>query len=50
MSRSPLSVDVFAGKGGTVEDLVNGMMELHGDRDNPHTLWISARAAVAKRS
>src|SRR5258708_9633462 len=23
----------------TVEDLVAGMMELHGDRDNPHTLW-----------
>jgi len=26
------------------------MMELHGDRDNPHTLWISARAAVANRA
>ena len=34
----------------TVEDLVAGMMELHGDRDNPHTLWISARAAMANRS
>jgi glyoxylase-like metal-dependent hydrolase (beta-lactamase superfamily II) len=34
----------------TVEDLVAGMMELHGDRDNPHTLWISARAAVASRA
>ena len=34
----------------TVEDLVAGMMELHGDRDNPHTLWISARAAVANRA
>jgi glyoxylase-like metal-dependent hydrolase (beta-lactamase superfamily II) len=34
----------------TVEDLVAGMMELHGDRDNPHTLWISTRAAVANRA
>ncbi|MER7007287.1 MBL fold metallo-hydrolase [Dactylosporangium sp. NPDC000555] len=34
----------------TAEDLVAGMMELHGDRDNPHTLWISARAAVANRA
>lgn len=34
----------------SVEDLVAGMMELHGDRVNPHTLWISARAAVPKRS
>jgi glyoxylase-like metal-dependent hydrolase (beta-lactamase superfamily II) len=34
----------------TVEDIVSGMMELHGDRDNPHTLWISARAAMANRS
>src|SRR5260370_23264406 len=34
----------------TVQDLVSGMMELHGDRDNPHTLWISARAAMANRS
>ena len=34
----------------TIEDLVSGMMELHGDRDNPHTLWISARAAMANRS
>jgi len=34
----------------TVEDLVAGMTELHGDRDNPHTLWISARAAVSNRA
>jgi len=33
-----------------VADLVAGMMGLHGDRDNPHTLWISARAAVANRA
>ncbi|HEV3096196.1 MAG TPA: MBL fold metallo-hydrolase, partial [Candidatus Dormibacteraeota bacterium] len=36
-------------KGGTVEDLVHGMLELHGERDQPHTLWISARAEVARR-
>jgi hypothetical protein len=33
-----------------VEDLVHGMLELHGDRDQPHTLWISARAEVARRA
>jgi glyoxylase-like metal-dependent hydrolase (beta-lactamase superfamily II) len=38
-----------AKRGGTVEDLVHGMLELHGDRDQPHTLWISARAEVARR-
>ena len=38
-----------AKKGGTVEDLVHGMLELHGERDQPHTLWISARAEVARR-
>ena len=35
---------------GTVEDLVHGMLELHGERDQPHTLWISARAEVARRA
>src|SRR5689334_9813102 len=39
-----------ASKGGTVEDLVHGMLELHGERDQPHTLWISARAEVARRA
>ena len=39
-----------AKKGGTVEDLVHGMLELHGERDQPHTLWISARAEVARRA
>jgi glyoxylase-like metal-dependent hydrolase (beta-lactamase superfamily II) len=38
-----------AKQGGTVEDLVHGMLELHGERDQPHTLWISARAEVARR-
>jgi glyoxylase-like metal-dependent hydrolase (beta-lactamase superfamily II) len=39
-----------ASKGGTVEDLVHGMLELHGNRHQPHTLWISARAEVARRA
>ena len=40
----------LAKKGGTAKDLVRGMLELHGDRDQPHTLWISARAEVARRA
>jgi len=40
----------LAKKGGTVEDLVHSMLELHGERDQPHTLWISARAEVARRA
>ena len=40
----------LAKKDGTVEDLVHGMLELHGERDQPHTLWISARAEVARRA
>ncbi|HXA43368.1 MAG TPA: MBL fold metallo-hydrolase [Candidatus Solibacter sp.] len=39
----------IAKKGGTVEDLVRGMLELHGERDQAHTLWISARAEVSRR-
>jgi glyoxylase-like metal-dependent hydrolase (beta-lactamase superfamily II) len=35
---------------GTAEDLVHGMLELHGERDQPHTLWISARAEAARRA
>ena len=27
-----------------------GMLYLHGERDQPHTLWISARAEVARRA
>jgi hypothetical protein len=38
-----------AKKSGRVEDLVHGMLELHGERDQPHTLWISARAEVARQ-
>ena len=37
-------------EGGSVEDIVNAMLKLHGDRDNPRTLWHSARTAVAKRA
>ena len=36
-------------EGGSVEDIVAEMLKLHGDRDNPRTLWYSARLAVAKR-
>jgi hypothetical protein len=36
-------------EGGSVEDVVNAMLKPHGDRDNPRTLWHSARTAVAKR-
>jgi glyoxylase-like metal-dependent hydrolase (beta-lactamase superfamily II) len=39
-----------ANRGGTVEELVRGMLKLHGERDQPHTLWISARAEVARRA
>jgi glyoxylase-like metal-dependent hydrolase (beta-lactamase superfamily II) len=40
----------LANRGGTVEDLVHGMLALHGERDQSHTLWISARAEVARRA
>jgi hypothetical protein len=36
--------------GGSVEDIVAEMLKLHGDRDNPRTLWYSARLAVSKRT
>jgi glyoxylase-like metal-dependent hydrolase (beta-lactamase superfamily II) len=36
-------------EGGGVQDVVSAMLKLHGDRDNPRTLWHSARVAVAKR-
>jgi glyoxylase-like metal-dependent hydrolase (beta-lactamase superfamily II) len=39
-----------ASNGGTVVDLVHGMLDLHGERDQLHTLWISARTEVARRS
>ena len=39
----------IVGQGGSVQEVVNAMLELHGDRDNPRTLWHSARTAVAKR-
>ena len=34
----------------SVQGIVEGMLALHGDRENPHTLWISARGEIAKRS
>lgn len=36
-------------EGGSVDDVVAEMLKLHGDRDNPRTLWYSARLAVARR-
>lgn len=33
----------------TAADIVAAMLKLHGDRDNPRTLWHSARTAVARR-
>jgi glyoxylase-like metal-dependent hydrolase (beta-lactamase superfamily II) len=37
-------------EGGSVEEIVAEMLKLHGDRDNPRTLWHSARTAVTKRA
>jgi len=34
----------------TAEGIVAEMLELHGDRDNPYTLWASAQRVVANRS
>ena len=39
----------IASEGGSVEDIVSEMLTLHGDRDNPRTLWHCARTAVARR-
>jgi glyoxylase-like metal-dependent hydrolase (beta-lactamase superfamily II) len=32
------------------QGIVDGMLALHGDRENPHTLWLSAHAEIARRS
>jgi glyoxylase-like metal-dependent hydrolase (beta-lactamase superfamily II) len=37
-------------EGGSVAEIVAEMLKLHGDRDNPRTLWHSARTAVGKRN
>jgi len=34
----------------TAKGIVAEMLELHGDRDNPYTLWGSAQRVVANRS
>ena len=34
----------------TVEGIVTEMLEPHGDRDNPYTVWLSARRTLANRS
>jgi glyoxylase-like metal-dependent hydrolase (beta-lactamase superfamily II) len=36
-------------QGGSADDIVAEMLKLHGNRDNPRTLWYSARLAVARR-
>jgi hypothetical protein len=36
-------------QGGSVDDSVAEMLKLHGDRDNPRTLWYSTRLAIAQR-
>ncbi|MFJ6564673.1 hypothetical protein ACIQMV_33415 [Streptomyces sp. NPDC091412] len=33
----------------TVAGIINGMLDLHGDRDNPYTLYLSARLTIANR-
>jgi glyoxylase-like metal-dependent hydrolase (beta-lactamase superfamily II) len=33
----------------TVEGIVAEMLKLHGDRDNPYTLWLSARGVAGNR-
>ena len=35
--------------GGSVQDIVTTMLQIHGARDNPRVLWHSSRTAVAKR-
>jgi hypothetical protein len=41
---------IHVGQGDTLGDLVHAILELHRERDQPHTLWISARAEVARRA
>jgi hypothetical protein len=36
-------------QGGSVADIAAEMLKLHGNRDNPRTLWYSARLAVDRR-
>ena len=38
----------IAAESDTAEQIVAAMLELHGDRDNPYTLWFSAQAAVRR--
>jgi len=34
----------------TAEGIVAEILKLHGDRDNPYTLWLSARRVAGNRS
>ena len=38
----------IAAESDTAEQIVAAMLELHGDRDNPYTLWASAQAAARR--
>lgn len=38
----------IAAESNTAEQIVAAMLELHGDRDNPYTLWASAQAAARR--
>lgn len=38
----------IAAESDTAEQTVAAMLELHGDRDNPYTLWASAQAAARR--
>jgi glyoxylase-like metal-dependent hydrolase (beta-lactamase superfamily II) len=34
----------------SAQEIVDGMLALHGDRENPHTLWLSAHAEIGRRA
>jgi hypothetical protein len=42
-------IDALLTLGNADEIAAWAMLDLHGERDQPHTLWISARAEVARR-
>src|SRR5262245_3027268 len=50
LSQGGSGSDKQAGQPKRTCGLVHGMLELHGERDQPHTLWISARAEIARRA
>ena len=40
----------WASEQDTAEGIVAEMLKLHRDRDNPYTLWLSARRVAGNRS